>query len=343
MREDKKLDLESLVRSFKKEFGETIEIGSKIAIDHSKFLKTSILTLDIAIGGGIPKGRIVEIYGQESSGKTTLSLILLREAQKYGFLTAFIDAEASLDVVWAKTLGVNLDEFLIVSPDSLEDALKKVEFLLKKDVNFIVFDSIPALPTVTEAHNEIGDANVAIKARVLSSSLAKLNPLIRDKEAIIVFINQIREKIGVYGNPETTPGGRALKFFSSLRINLRKKMIKSSDEFIGEEIIAKIEKNKIAPPGKEARFILYYDGRVSVDYASILSALDLAEKAGAWYTVFIPGIFEGKFHGKDQINEKIMDDDQLREKVEDYILNKINNPDLLEKITEEEESQEDAV
>jgi recombination protein RecA len=321
----KERNLESLIKSFKKEFGDTIDIAENVGISEDSLLSTSILTLDLAIGGGIPKKRIVEIYGQESSGKTSLSLVLIREAQKKGFLCSFIDAESSFDPFWAKAIGVDTSSLLVVSPDSFEDALKKLEFLLKQGSDFIVFDSIPALPTVTESQNEIGDANIAIKARILSSTLARINPLIRDNEAIVVFINQIREKVGVYGNPETTPGGRALKFFSSLRLNLRKRTIKDSDEYVGEEVVVKVEKNKLAPPGKEARYILYYDGRIVIDYASILLKLELAEKSGAWYMVSIPGVLNERFHGKDQLNDRIYGDKELKEKVEQFILEQLKH------------------
>jgi recombination protein RecA len=321
----KERNLESLIKAFKKEFGDTIDIAENVGISEDSLLSTSILTLDLAIGGGIPKKRIVEIYGQESSGKTSLSLVLIREAQRKGFLCSFIDAESSFDPFWAKAIGVDTSSLLVITPDSFEDALKKLEFLLKQGSDFIVFDSIPALPTVTESQNEIGDANIAIKARILSSTLARINPLIRDNEAIVVFINQIREKVGVYGNPETTPGGRALKFFSSLRLNLRKRTIKDSDEYVGEEVVVKVEKNKLAPPGKEARYILYYDGRIVVDYASILLKLDLAEKSGAWYMVNIPNILNERFHGKDQLNDRIYSDNEIKEKVEKFILEQLKN------------------
>jgi recombination protein RecA len=321
----KERNLESLIKAFKKEFGDTIDIAENVGISKDSLLSTSILTLDLAIGGGIPKKRIVEIYGQESSGKTSLSLVLIREAQRKGFLCSFIDAESSFDPFWAKAIGVDTSSLLVITPDSFEDALKKLEFLLKQGSDFIVFDSIPALPTVTESQNEIGDANIAIKARILSSTLARINPLIRDNEAIVVFINQIREKVGVYGNPETTPGGRALKFFSSLRLNLRKRTIKDSDEYVGEEVVVKVEKNKLAPPGKEARYILYYDGRIVVDYASILLNLDLAEKSGAWYMVNIPNVLNERFHGKDQLNDRIYSDNEIKEKVEKFILEQLKN------------------
>ena len=321
----KERNLESLIKSFKKEFGDTIDVAENVGISKDSLLSTSILTLDLAIGGGIPKKRIVEIYGQESSGKTSLSLVLIREAQKKGFLCSFIDAESSFDPFWAKAIGVDTSSLLVVSPDSFEDALKKLEFLLKQGSDFIVFDSIPALPTVTESQNEIGDANIAVKARILSSTLARINPLIRDNEAIVVFINQIREKVGVYGNPETTPGGRALKFFSTLRLNLRKRTIKDSDEYVGEEVVVKVEKNKLAPPGREARYILYYDGRIVVDYALILLKLGLAEKSGAWYMVNIPGILSERFHGKDQLNERIYSNSEIKEKVEKFILEQLKN------------------
>jgi recombination protein RecA len=321
----KERNLESLIKSFKKEFGDSIDIADNVGVSEDSLLSTSILTLDLAIGGGIPKRRIVEIYGQESSGKTSLSLVLIREAQKKGFLCSFIDAESSFDSFWAKAIGVDTSSLLVVNPDSFEDALKKLEFLLKQGSDFIVFDSIPALPTVSESQNEIGDANIATKARILSSTLARINPLIRDNEAIVVFINQIREKVGVYGNPETTPGGRALKFFSSLRLNLRKRTIKDSDEYVGEEVVVKVEKNKLAPPGKEARYILYYDGRIVIDYASILLKLGLAEKTGAWYAVNIPNVLNERFHGKDQLNDRIYSDNEVKEKVEQFILEQLKN------------------
>lgn len=327
-------NIDSILKSFKKEFGDSIEVASKIKFNGS-VVKTGVLTIDLALGvGGIPLGKIVELYGQESSGKTTLSLLLIKQAQAMGLLTALIDAKSSFDPAWAATLGVNLESLLVIEPDSLEDALSKLEFLVSKGVQFIVFDSVPAAPAASENQGDFGDSHVGVRARILSSALAVLTPKLRDNQATVLFINQIREKIGVYGNPETTPGGRALKFFSSIRINLRKKQVKDKEEAVGDEILAIIEKNKFAPPGKRAKFILMYDGNITINYVEILSSLGYLEKAGAWFYMKLPGEDEKKFHGSNEVMSYVLENEQVQKRIEELLLQK--KADFLEKSENED-------
>lgn len=325
--------IENILKSFKKEFGDSIEVASKIKFNGT-VVKTGVITIDLALGvGGIPLGKIVELYGQESSGKTTLSLLLIKQAQAKGLLAALIDAESSFDPAWAATLGVNLESLLVIEPDSLEDALTKLEFLVSKGVQFIVFDSVPAAPAASENQGDFGDSHVGVRARILSSALAVLTPKLRDKQATVLFINQIREKIGVYGNPETTPGGRALKFFASIRINLRKKQVKDKEEVIGDEILAIIEKNKFAPPGKRAKFILMYDGNITINYVEILSALGYLEKAGAWFYLKLPGQEEKKFHGSNEVMSYVLENEDVKNTIEELLLQK--KTDVLETTDDE--------
>lgn len=340
MEREKTDKLEKIIKSYTKKFGkDEIYLGTDLKKTKEEVISTGILTLDLALGiGGIPTGKMIEVYGQESSGKTSLSLILTAKMQEAGKICAFIDAESSFDPSWAASLGVDLDNLLLVETNSLEDALEKVEFLLSEGVGFLAFDSIAAPPTAQQAAADYGDSLVGVRARVLSMALSKLMPILRENKSTILFINQIREKIGVYGNPETTPGGRALKFFSSIRMNLKKKPLKNGEEYTGDEINIVVEKNKFAPPMRKAKFLLMYDGTYTIDYPEILQKLGLVEKSGAWYKELVTG---QTFHGANALMEQILSDKQFKDSVDNAIRQKIlslNNNSVFE---EDEDKEKD--
>jgi recombination protein RecA len=320
--------VEDILKKFRKKFSEDdIKIAKEVRNDKEEVVSTGILTVDYALGiGGLPLGKIYELYGQESSGKTSLSLIIASQMQKKGKTCAFIDAENSFDPDWAATLGVDIDNLIIVNPMSLEDSLDKVEFLISNGVGFIVYDSVVAAPTVSQNSGEYGDTHVGVRARVLSNALSKMIPVLRKNLASILFINQVREKIGVYGNPETTPGGRALKFFSSIRMNTRKRSIKGEEFPVGDEIFITIEKNKFAPPQRKAKFLLFYDGKYSIDYVELLQKLEIVEKTGAWYNEKVTG---KRFHGASAMLEEIMNNQDYKNIMEQKIKEKISSVDVL--------------
>lgn len=328
-------NIEDIIKSYTKRFGkEEIKIGSELQKIKEEVISTGILTLDYALGiGGIPMGKIIEMYGQESSGKTSLALIIAGQMQKSGKLVAFIDAESSFDPNWAVSLGCDIDKLLVVEANSLEDSLEKLQFLIMNGVSFIVYDSIVAPPTESQNVGDYGDAQIGVRARILSSALSKLLPVMRNNKATVLFINQLREKVGVYGNPETTPGGRALKYFSSLRLNLRKKVIKESDEFVGDEIYITIEKNKFAPPLKKAKFILFYDGTYVIDYVELATNLGILIKAGAWYR---DEVNQKQFHGGQNFINALLTDKEYKQKIDEEILKKLKGKNLDEVIKDEE-------
>ena len=287
-------DRDELVKSINKDFGAgAVMVGGDDAILPVDAISTGAATLDYALGVfGVPKGRIVELYGPESSGKTTLTLSIIRECQKLGGTTAFIDAEHALDPLWAENIGVNMDELLISQPDSGEQAIEIAERMCySNQVQLIIVDSVAALIPKAEIEGEMGDANIGAQARLMSKAMRKLNGAAKGTNTSIIFINQIREKIGVmFGNPETTPGGRALKFYASVRMEIRRlKAIKDGDNQIGNEVRVKVIKNKVAPPFKVAEFSIYFgDGGVyGVDKASsVLNLgvdLDIIGQTGSWY------------------------------------------------------------
>ncbi len=272
-------------------------------------ISTGALSLDLALGGkGLPRGRVVEIYGPESSGKTTLTLHVVAEAQKAGGVAAFIDAEHALDPSWARRLGVNLDELLVSQPDTGEQALEICELLVRSNaVDVIVVDSVAALIPRAEIEGEMGDTHVGLQARLMSQALRKLTGAISRSKCVVIFINQIREKIGVmFGNPETTPGGRALKFYSSVRIDIRRTAsIKDGDTAVGNRTRAKVVKNKIAPPFKLAEFDIMFNEGISAsgDLIDLGVAENVVQKSGAWFSFGEVRLGQGRENAKQFIRE----------------------------------------
>jgi len=288
---DKSKVLQDTVEDIKQRFGEgsIMKLGDTKRIDVD-VIPTGSLSLDIALGvGGVPRGRIIEIYGPESSGKTTLALHIVAEAQKKGGLAAFVDAEHALDPEYSKKIGVKINDLLISQPDSGEQALQIVESLLKSgSVDVVVVDSVAALTPKAEIDGEIGDSHIALQARLMSQALRKLGSLISRTNTVMIFINQIRMKIGImFGNPETTPGGKALKFYSSVRIDLRRiAQIKKGDEVIGSRVRAKIVKSKVAPPFKKAEFDIMFNKGISYEGDAINTGVKygIVKKSGASYS-----------------------------------------------------------
>lgn len=272
-------------------------------------VSTGAISLDLALGGrGIPRGRVVEIYGPESSGKTTLSLHVIASAQKGGGVAAFIDAEHALDPSWARRLGVNLEDLLVSQPDTGEQALEIVELLVRSNaVDIVVVDSVAALIPRAEIEGDMGDAHVGLQARLMSQALRKLTGAINRSRCTVIFINQIREKIGVmFGNPETTPGGRALKFYSSVRIDIRRTgSLKEGDTAVGNRVRAKVVKNKIAPPFRQAEFDIMFNEGISAagDLLDLAVETDVVNKSGAWFSFGEVRLGQGRENAKTFFNE----------------------------------------
>jgi len=282
---------------------------------------TGALSLDLALGGGIPRGRIIEIYGPESSGKTTLSLHAVAEVQKAGGTAAFVDAEHALDPVYAEKIGVQLDKLLVSQPDNGEQALEIVETLVRSNaVDIIVIDSVAALVPQAEIEGDMGDAHMGLQARLMSQALRKLTGVINKSKTTVVFLNQLRMKIGVmFGNPETTTGGNALKFYASVRMDIRRtSQIKSGDDVIGNRTRVKVVKNKIAPPFREAEFDIVYNHGISTegDVLDLATEKGLVEKAGAWFSYKGEKISQGREAAKQYLidNPKVLEelDKQIR-------------------------------
>jgi recombination protein RecA len=304
--------------------GSIMKLGDSNAHMNIETVPTGSLSLDIALGlGGIPKGRIVEIYGPESSGKTTVALHMIAEVQKQGGIAGFIDAEHALDPVYAKNIGVNIDDLYISQPDYGEQALEIAETLVRSGaVDIIIVDSVAALVPKAEIDGEMGDSHIGLQARLMSQALRKLTAIISKSNCIVVFINQLREKVGVmFGNPETTTGGRALKFYSSIRMDVRKiETLKAGGEVIGSRTRVKVVKNKIAPPFKEAEFdIMFGEGISSVgDILDLAADCGIINKSGSWYAYNGEKIGQGRENAKQFLknNPEIRDavDAAVREK-----------------------------
>lgn len=299
------LALESIEKQFGK--GSIMKLGDsyKVAVE---CIPTGSLSLDIALGGGIPKGRVVEIYGPESSGKTTLTLHAIAQIQKQGGTAAFIDAEHALDPSYAKRIGVDVENLLLSQPDNGEQALEIVETLVRSNaVDLIVVDSVAALVPRAEIEGDMGDSHMGLQARLMSQALRKLTGVISRSNATVIFINQIRMKIGVmFGNPETTTGGNALKFYVSVRMDIRRiAQIKSGEEIIGNRTRVKVVKNKIAPPFRQAEFDIMYNQGISAsgDVLDLATERDIVEKAGAWFSYNGEKISQGREAAKKYLEE----------------------------------------
>jgi len=314
--------LELALSQIEKQFGQgTIMHLDENAMAKVACISTGALSLDLALGGkGVPKGRMIELYGPESSGKTTLALHTIAQAQKAGGVAAFIDAEHALDPVWAKRIGVDLESLLFSQPDSGEAALNIVEMLVKSDaVDIIVVDSVAALTPQAELQGEIGDSHVGLQARLMSQAMRKLTGAISKSRTSLIFINQIREKIGVmFGNPETTPGGRALKFYSSVRIDIRRvSTIKDAKGAIGNHVRARVVKNKVAPPFRQCEFDIMFNEGISIEGDLIDLAVNenFIEKSGAYLRYGDMTIGQGREKAKEYLRENPELTDEIRQKV----------------------------
>ena len=307
---DKQKALETAISQIEKQFGKgaVMRLGQNATMN-VEAIPTGSLSLDMALGiGGLPRGRIVEIYGPESSGKTTVALHVVAEAQKRGGSAVFIDVEHALDPVYAKNLGVDIDQLLVSQPDTGEQALEICEALVRSGaVDVVVVDSVAAMVTKAEIEGEMGDTHVGLQARLMSQALRKLTGAIGKSNAIVIFINQLREKIGVmYGNPETTPGGRALKFYSSVRLDVRRtEQLKSGGEVIGNRVRVKVVKNKVAPPFKEAEFDIMYGQGVSRvgEILDLGAKLDIVQKSGAWFNYGEIRLGQGRDNAKEYLRQ----------------------------------------
>ena len=326
--DDREKALEAALAQIQKQFGKgaVMKLGDDDAKLNIEAISTGSMSLDLATGiGGVPRGRIVEIYGPESSGKTTLTLHIIAEAQKQGGRAAFIDAEHALDPEYARNLGVDVDELLVSQPDYGEQALEITEMLVRSGaVDVVVVDSVAALVPKHEIDGAMGDATVGMQARLMSQALRKLAGVINKTNTTIVFINQLREKIGVmFGNPETTTGGRALKFFASMRIDVRKvESIKSGDQILGNRTRAKIVKNKVAPPFKQAEFDIMYGKGISKagDVLDCAVTEKILEKAGSWYS------FEGNRigQGRENVKNYLEENPDIMDRIEGLLLDTLN-------------------
>ena len=333
---DKLKSLESTISQIERNFGKgsVMKLGERGVVEIDT-IPSGSLSLDIALGiGGLPKGRIVEIYGPESSGKTTLSLHVVAEAQKNGGTCAFIDAEHALDPIYAKKLGVNTDEMLISQPDNGEQALEIADTLVNSNaIDVLVVDSVAALVPRAEIEGDMGDSHMGLHARLMSQALRKLTGSISRSKTLVIFINQIRQKIGVmFGNPETTTGGNALKFYSSIRMDIRRiGPIKDKDEIVGNQTRVKVVKNKLAPPFKIVEFDIMYNEGISKtgEILDLASKVGIVEKSGAWYS------YDGERIGQGRENAKIY----LKENPETAL--EIENKIRSDKDKEDKEDKED--
>ena len=326
--EQKMKALDLAMAQIEKQFGAgaVMVLGGKPPAENIQSIPTGSLSLDIALGiGGIPKGRVIEIFGPESSGKTTLTLQIVAQAQKRGGIAAFIDAEHALDLQYAKKIGVNVDELVVSQPGTGEEALEIADSLVRSgSIDVLVIDSVAALVPKAEIEGEMGDSHMGLQARLMSQALRKLTSAIARSNTSVIFINQIRMKIGVmFGSPETTTGGNALKFYASVRIDIRRTgSIKKGDEVVGSRTKARIVKNKVAPPFKEAEFDIVYDSGISLegDIVDIGSENGIIEKSGTWFSYGKERLGQGREAAK----ETLKNNPALRDEIHSKILEKFN-------------------
>ena len=322
-REDKSKALDAAISQIEKQYGKgsIMKLGDNSAHMNVETIPTGSLSLDIALGlGGLPKGRIIEIYGPESSGKTTVALHAVAEVQKRGGIAGFIDAEHALDPAYAKNIGVNIDELYILQPDCGEQALEITETMVRSGaVDIVIVDSVAALVPKAEIDGDMGDSHVGLQARLMSQALRKLTAVISKSNCIVIFINQLREKVGVmFGNPETTTGGRALKFYSSVRMDVRRiESLKQAGEVVGNRTRVKIVKNKVAPPFKEAEFDIMFGKGISKegDILDLAADCGIIVKSGAWYAYNGDKIGQGRENAKTYLRENPLVCEEVEAKV----------------------------
>lgn len=341
-KEDKLKALDAAIAQIEKQYGKgsVMKLGDNSANMNVETVPTGSLSLDIALGlGGLPKGRIVEVYGPESSGKTTVALHCVAEVQKRGGIAGFIDAEHALDPVYARNIGVDIDNLYISQPDCGEQALEITETMVRSGaVDIVVVDSVAALVPKAEIDGDMGDSHVGLQARLMSQALRKLTAVISKSNCIVIFINQLREKVGVmFGNPETTTGGRALKFYSSVRLDVRRtESLKQGGEIVGNHVRVKVVKNKIAPPFREAEFDIMFGQGISRegDVLDLAVNAGIVNKTGAWYAYEGDKIGQGRENAKTYIHENPAFFDMLEAKVRDFYFTQPED--------EEDEVQEDS-
>ncbi len=347
VKDDREKALNEAMAQIQKQFGKgaVMKLGEKAAQMNIDAISTGSISLDLATGvGGVPKGRIVEIYGPESSGKTTLTLHIVAEAQKKGGKAAFIDAEHALDPVYAKNLGVQVDELLVSQPDTGEQALEICDMLARSGaLDIIVIDSVAALVPKAEIQGEMGDSHVGLQARLMSQALRKIAGNVNRSNTCVVFINQLREKIGVmFGNPETTTGGRALKFYSSMRFDVRRiETIKSGDQMLGNRTRVKVVKNKVAPPFKQAEFDIMYGQGISKAGDVLDCAVEekIVEKAGSWYSYSGERIGQGR----ENVKKWLEDNPKILDKIEGQLLETLKPEEVSEEPAADLQVDEDGV
>lgn len=338
---DKERALEAALKGIERSFGKgaVMRLGDDNARLNVEVISTSSIGLDIALGiGGVPRGRVVEIYGPESSGKTTLTLHIIAEAQKTGGNAAFVDAEHALDPTYAKALGVDIDNLLVAQPDTGEQALEIVDALVRSNaIDVVVIDSVAALVPRAEIDGEMGDSHMGLQARLMSQALRKLTGVIKKSNTTVIFINQLREKIGVmFGNPETTTGGKALKFYASVRIDVRRiETLKKGTEMIGNRTRAKVVKNKMAPPFKQAEFDIMYGHGISKegDILDVGVIFDIVDKSGSWFSYKEQRLGQGRDNSKEFL--------MANPEVADAIEKDIREKNALSKLPVEPEEAED--
>ncbi|MBC3804376.1 recombinase RecA [Acetobacterium fimetarium] len=338
---DKQKALEAALKGIERSFGKgaVMRLGDDSAKLNVDVISTSSIGLDLALGiGGVPRGRVVEIYGPESSGKTTLTLHIIAEAQKTGGNAAFVDAEHALDPTYAKALGVDIDNLLVAQPDTGEQALEIVEALVRSNaLDVVVVDSVAALVPRAEIDGEMGDSHMGLQARLMSQALRKLTGIINKSNTTVIFINQLREKIGVmFGNPETTTGGRALKFYASVRIEVRRiESLKKGTELIGNRTRAKVVKNKMAPPFKQAEFDIMYGKGISKegDILDVGVEMDIVDKSGSWFSYKEQRLGQGRDNSKEYLmaNPDLTDTIEKEIRAQNALKNAAAKPDAIEK------------